>query len=69
MAGQVHGAAPRRDLRSQDHHRRPGPGQGRRQRRGRGACGDKGFFFCGQADLFFFMGFCVCVCVCAYLHI
>ena len=50
------------------HRRHPDPGQGRRQRRERGACGDERVVFCGEADLFFLYGI-FFLCVCAYLPI
>ena len=35
----------------------------------RGACGDERVVFCGEADLFFCMGFFFCVCVCLFTYI
>ena len=68
MAGQEHTTALGRGMRSHFHRRHPDPGQGRRQRRGLGACGDERVVFCGEADLFFCMGFFFCVCVCLFTY-
>ena len=69
MAVGAHGAAQGCLGRSHFHRRHPDPGQGRRQRRELGACGDERVVFCGEADLFFLYGiFFLCVCVPIYLY-